>query len=64
MNKSKEKNYSFTPEELGLERLKIHGRYYIDVTPLWIDSQKSREIQAVIKEREAYPENRKGADRA
>ncbi len=64
MGKEKEKYYRFTPEELGLERLVVHGRRYIDVTPLWIDSQKSREIQAFIKERSFDPENKEGADRA
>lgn len=64
MGKEKEKYYRFTPEELGLERLVVHRRRYIDVTPLWIDSQKSREIQAFIKERSFDPENKEGADRA
>lgn len=64
MSKEKEKYYRFTPEELGLERLVLHGRRYIDVTPLWIDSQKSREIQAFIKERPFGSENGKGADRS
>lgn len=63
MDKGKERNYSFTPEELGLERLVIDGQHYIDVTPLWIDSGKAREIQKLIKERACYPENKKGADR-
>lgn len=60
--------YSFTPEELGLERLVIDGHRYIDVTPLWIDSKKSREVYAIIEAKMAAsnPENverkkRKGA---
>lgn len=64
MGREKEKYYRFTPEELGLERLVIHGRHYIDVTPLWIDSPKSRDIQALIKERPFDSGNRKGADGA
>lgn len=42
---------SFTPEELGLERVRINGKSYIDVTPLWIDSKKSIEIQKIIEQK-------------
>ena len=36
--------FRFTPEQLGLERIVVNGKRYIDVTPLWIDSKKSVEV--------------------
>lgn len=65
MNKENNQIYRFTPEELGLERIVIGGRRYIDVTPLWIDSKKSREIQSMLKDDSSQPtyEFKKGDDK-
>lgn len=37
---------SYTPEELGLEYIMVNGRRYLDVTPLWIDSNRAQEIKS------------------
>lgn len=48
MNNGKSRRTKFTPEELGLERITVNGKRYIDVTPLWIDSKKSQEVWKII----------------
>ena len=48
MNNEKKRRRRFTPEELGLERITVNGKRYIDVTPLWIDSKKSQEVWKII----------------
>lgn len=53
----KNKMYRFTPEELGLERIVAGGRIYIDVTPLWIDSDESRRIQNILYGEPPSPED-------
>lgn len=54
---NKNKTYRFTPEELGLERIVVGGRTYIDVTPLWIDSDESQRIQNIIYGEPPSPED-------
>lgn len=39
---------TYTPEELGLERLVVNGKRYIDVTPFWLDCRQSREIDEKV----------------
>lgn len=53
----KKRRVTFTPEELGLERLTINGKKYIDVTPLWIDSKKS---QKIIEQKCSYEDYMQG----
>lgn len=64
MNKEDNKVCKFTPEELGLEKITVGGHRYIDVTPFWIDSKKSREIQSILKDASLHPEEcKKGAEK-
>ncbi len=56
----KRRKVTFTPEELGLERITVNGKRYIDVTPLWIDSKKSQEVQKIIQEKMSYEEFMRG----
>lgn len=39
---------TYTPEELGLERIIVNGKRYIDVTPFWLDSTQSRVLDEKI----------------
>lgn len=50
---TRKRRRTFTPEELGLERIVVDGKRYIDVTPLWIDSKKSQEVQKIIEMKQA-----------
>lgn len=56
----KRRKVTFTPEELGLERITVNGKRYIDVTPLWIDSKKSQEVQKKIEEKMSYEKFMRG----
>lgn len=50
MNNGKNKRRTtFTPEELGLEKITVNGKRYLDVTPLWIDSKTSQKIWKIIE---------------
>ncbi len=35
---------AYTPEELGIKRVVINGKRYLDVTPFWLDSKQSQLI--------------------
>ena len=56
----KRRKVTFTPEELGLEWITVNGKRYIDVTPLWIDSKKSQEVQKKIEEKMSYEKFMRG----
>lgn len=55
---------SYSPEELGLERIVVDGHIYVDVTPFWIDSGQAQHIKELIAS--GRPDtadcDRKGAD--
>ncbi len=48
---------TYTPEELGLERLTINGKKYLDVTPFWLDCEKARCIERQIHGERPRPED-------
>ena len=65
MNQNNKNNIrTFTPEELGLKRITVDGRTYLDVTPFWIDSKESQRIQKYIEEHSQIPENYEKEEKA
>lgn len=58
--KRNKRRVTFTPEELGLERITINGKRYIDVTPLWIDCKQAQEIQKIIEMKCSYEDYMQG----